>query len=70
MSELSVFNPTGITQFVREPPCGHGIAAVACKSTLDNPNKGKRFIRCAKGKGAANDCGYWYWVHEVPQRRD
>ena len=66
MLELSVLSPTGVTEFTREPLCGHGLRAATYKSTLDNPNTHKHFIRCAKGKDSEHDCGYWYWVHEVP----
>ena len=48
---------------------GHGIQAVTYRSTYDNDNKGKHFVRCPLGKGAANDCGYWYWLHQIPQAR-
>ena len=61
MPELLNYDPQGKTSFVREPLreplCGHGIIATTHKSTLQNTNKGKRFIRCAKGNGAPNDCG-------------
>ena len=70
MSELSSYDPTGVTQFTREPLCGHGVTAVTYQSTQANSNRGKHFIRCAIGKGISEDCGYWYWVHDIPRRTD
>ena len=68
--ELLNYAPQGKTSFVREPLCGHGITATTYKSTLLNTNKGKHFVRCAKGKDSSNACGYWYWVHEIPRRTE
>ena len=70
MPELLNYDPHGKTSFVREPLCGHGLIATTYKLTLQNANKGKHFIRCAKGKGAPTDCGYWYWVHDIPVRSE
>ena len=70
MPTLLRYDPSGETAFVRAPLCGHGTTAKTYKSTLLNENKGKHFIRCPEGKGAANDCGYGYWRHQIPTRTE
>ena len=66
--ELLNYEPQGKTSFVRLPLCGHGIIAATYNSIFSNINKGKHALRCGKGKDSINDCGYWYWVHEIPRR--
>ena len=68
--ELLNYDPNGKTSFIREPLCGHGVTATTYRFNLPGYSKGKHFVRCGKGKGSSNDCGYWYWMAEIPRCSD
>ena len=68
--KLTGYTERGEPKLDHEPLCGHGLPAKLYRSSTENENQGKYFLRCQFGRDSAHDCQYFYWIHELPQRLD